>query len=33
MKCPECVKENKESFLYPSISYVTDAYYPSFYDK
>lgn len=33
MKCPECVKENKESCLYPSISYVTDAYYPPFYDK
>lgn len=33
MKCPECVKENKKSEVYPSVGSTTSIYCQPFYDE
>lgn len=33
MICPECLKENKESRVYPGVSYSTCMYYFPYYDE
>lgn len=33
MKCPECVKQNKNSCVYPGLSTTTAMYYYPYYDE
>jgi len=33
MKCPECVRENKKSKVYPGMMTRTAIYYPPYYDE
>ena len=33
MRCPTCVANKQESFVYPGMSRTTCAYYQPFYDK